>query len=42
MFTEQGYISYQGTMPLKDLILEDPVEHYQKEQEEGMGMGGLS
>lgn len=42
VFTEQGYISYQGTMPLKDLILEDPEEHYQKEQEEGMGMGGLS
>ena len=42
MFTEQGYISYQGTMPLKDLILEDPEEYYQKEQEEGMGMGWLS
>ncbi len=42
VFTEQGYISYQGTMPLKDLILEDPAEHCQKEQEEGMGMGGLS
>lgn len=42
MFTEQGYISYQGTLPLKELMQEEPAEQYQREQDESMGMGGLS
>ena len=40
VFTEQGYISYQGTLSLEELMLEDPAEQYQNGQEEGMG--GLS
>ena len=42
MFTERGYISYQGTLPLEELMREDPAEQYQKEQEVDMGMGGLT
>ena len=42
MFTEQGYISYQGTLTLEELMREDPAEQYQREQEESMGMGGLT
>ena len=44
MFTEQGYISYQGTLPLEELMREDPAEQYQREQEVdmGMGMGGIT
>ena len=42
MFTEQGYISYRGTLPLEELMREDPAEQYQREQEASMGIGGLS
>lgn len=42
MFTEQGYISYQGALSLEELMREDPGEQYQREQEESMGMGGLT
>ena len=42
MFTEQGYISYQSTLPLEELMLEDPAEQYQREWDESMGIGGLS
>ena len=42
MFTNQGYISYHGTLTMEELMTEDPAEQYQKEQAEGMEMGGLS
>ena len=42
MFTEQGYISYQGTLPLEELMREEPAEQYRREQDESMGMGGLT
>ena len=42
IFTEQGYISYQGALSLEELMREDPGEQYQREQEESMGMGGLT
>ena len=42
MFTEQGYISYHGTLSLEELMREDPTEQYQREQEADIGMGGLS
>lgn len=38
-FTEPGYIAYNGTLTLDELIQGDPAEQYQKEQEEGMEMG---
>lgn len=41
-FTEQGYISYHGTLSLEELMREDPTEQYQREQEADIGMGGLS
>ena len=42
VFTEQGYIAYHGTLQLEELMMEDSPEQYQKEQEERLGMGGLS
>lgn len=42
VFTEQGYISYHGTVSLEELMADDPAEQYQREQEAGMGMGGLA
>lgn len=42
VFTEQGYISYHGTVSLEELMADDPAEQYQREQEAGMGMGGLT
>ena len=42
VFTEQGYISYHGTISLEELMSDDPAEQYQREQEAGMGMGGLT
>ena len=39
VFTERGYISYQGTLSLEELMVGDPTEHYQK-GEQGMEMGG--
>ena len=42
MFTERGYIAYQGTLPLEELMRADPVEQYQREQDESIGMGGLT
>ena len=41
-FTEPGYIAYNGTLTLDELIQGDPAEQYQKEQEEGMEMGAGS
>ena len=38
VFTEQGYLSYQGTLSLEDLMQGGPAEQYQKEQKEGMQM----
>ncbi len=40
-FTESGYIAYHGTLTLDELMQGDPAEQYQKEQAEGMEMGGL-
>lgn len=40
VFNELGYVSYHGTMSLDELMMEDPVEQYRKEQ--AMEMGGLS
>ncbi|HIY74278.1 MAG TPA: hypothetical protein H9826_09980, partial [Candidatus Intestinimonas merdavium] len=37
-FTSQGYISYHGTLTMEELMMEDPAEQYQKEQEEIAGM----
>ena len=34
VFTEQGYLSYQGTLSLEDLMQGGPAEQYQKEQKE--------
>ena len=42
MFTEQGYISYQGALSLEDLMRAEPTEQSQREQEVYMGMGGLT
>ena len=39
-FNELGYVSYHGTLSLDELMMEDPVEQYRKEQ--GMEMGDLS
>ena len=40
MFTDQGYIWYQGTLSLDELMMEDPAEQYRKEQ--GLEMGGMA
>lgn len=36
VFTDRGYISYQGAMSLEELMMEDPAEQYQQE------MGGMA
>ena len=41
-FTEHGYIAYQGTLTLEELMQGDLAEQYQREQEAGMEMGGYS
>lgn len=42
-FTELGYIGYTGTLGLDELMMDDPAEQYQREQEEErQAMGGLS
>lgn len=38
-FNECGYVAYQGTMALEELMREGPAEQYQREQ--GQQMGGL-
>lgn len=40
MFTKHGYVCYQGTLSLDELMMEDPAERYQREQ--GMEMGGMA
>lgn len=42
MFTEQGYISYQGVLSLEALMKEAPTEQFQEEQGEDLEMGGLT
>ncbi len=37
-FNECGYVSYHGTMPLEELMMEDPAEQYQREQRMQMGL----
>ena len=39
-FNECGYVVYQGTMPLEELMMEDPAEKHQREQ--GLQMGGVA
>ena len=39
-FNECGYVVYHGTMPLEELMMEDPAEKHQREQ--GLQMGGLA
>lgn len=41
MFTDRGYIAYTGSVSLEELMA-DPAEQYQREQEAGMEMGGLT
>ena len=41
MFTDRGYIAYTGSVSLEELMA-DPTEQYQREQEAGMEMGGLT
>ena len=36
VFTDRGYISYQGTMSLDELMMEDPAQQYRQE------MGGMA
>ena len=33
MFTDHGYISYHGALSLDELMMENPAEQYQKEQD---------
>ena len=37
VLTDRGYITYQGTQSLEELMMEAPAE-----QKETMGMGGFS
>ena len=39
MFTNRGYIAYQGTLSLEELMMEDPTEAH--EAEYGLQMGGM-
>ena len=36
VFVDRGYISYNGTLTLEELMRDDPAESYQQEQEEKM------
>ena len=36
--TEQGYVAYHGSLTLEELMMEDPTERHQREQE----MGGMA
>ena len=40
LFTSRGYVAYHGTIPLLELMQDDPAEQYQKEQ--GQQMGGMA
>ena len=40
-FNERGYIGYTGVLSLDELMMEDPAEQYQKEQEE-QWIGGMT
>ena len=39
IFTERGYIAYQGTLSLDELMRKEPAEQYQRERDESMEMG---
>ena len=42
-YTQEGYVSYHGTMSIDELMMEDPAEQEEAPQrEQGMQMGGLS
>ncbi|MEI3131974.1 MAG: antirestriction protein ArdA [Oscillospiraceae bacterium] len=36
VFVDRGYVSYHGTLPLDELMQDDPAENYQQEQEAKM------
>ena len=36
VFVDRGYVSYHGTLPLEELMQDDPAENYQQEQEANM------
>ena len=36
VFVDRGYVSYHGTLPLEELMQDDPAESYQQEQEAKM------
>ena len=36
VFVDRGYVSYHGTLPLEELMQDDPAERYQQEQEAKM------
>ena len=38
-FVDRGYISYNGTLTLEELMRDDPAESYRQEQD--MQMGGM-
>lgn len=40
LFTAHGYVAYHGTIPLEELMQDDPAEQYQREQ--GPQMGGIA
>ena len=40
VFTDRCYIAYVGTVDLEELMAEDPVDQYQREQ--GVQMGGMT
>ena len=33
VFTDRGYVAYNGTLTLEELMRDDPAESYQQEQE---------
>ena len=36
VFADRGYVSYHGTLPLEELMRDDPAERYHQEQEANM------
>ena len=36
VFVDRGYVSYHGTLPLEELMRDDPAERYHQEQEANM------
>ena len=36
MFTDRGYVAYNGVLALEELMRDDPAERYQQEQKTNM------